>query len=106
MEKEQQKYKYHVGSLKKKYGPQAPCFGEVAIYVLPSTGGVAKRFWESLPRIEFSTFVSVLRNQKTMKNNFFRMYTLEYFYYGDVPDLFKTGYPIYPNSTSMKKERE
>ena len=33
-----------------------------------------------------------------MKNNFFRVYTVEYFFYGDVPDLVKTGYQLFePN---------
>ncbi len=41
-----------------------------------------------------------------MKNNFFRVYTVEYFYKGDVTDLVKTGYQSFLNLTSIKKETE
>ena len=36
--------KYHLGRSKIKYRPQSAYFGGVAIYVLPSTSGLAKRF--------------------------------------------------------------
>ena len=55
---------YRLGSSKIKYGSQSANFGDVEIYVLPSTSGLAKRFWDPLPWIEFGTFMSILRNQK------------------------------------------
>ena len=51
--------KYHLGTSKIKYGPQSAKFGEVAISVLPSTSGLAKRFRNPLPWIKFWKFVSV-----------------------------------------------
>ena len=64
--------RYHLGTPEIKYGPQSAKFGEVAIYVLPSTSGLAKRFWDPLPWMEFGKFVSVLKKYKTMKSNFFK----------------------------------
>ena len=56
--------RYHLGTPEIKYGPQSSKFGEVAIYVLPSTSGLAKHFWDPLPWIEFGKFVSVLKTKK------------------------------------------